>query len=71
MDAMRYETFLFPKFPLDELSVIEVVVRQVQAARSALFRPAGFLIRAAFGTGFCVGRNFRATVRANLWGHYD
>jgi hypothetical protein len=59
----------FAKLALDEVVVIEILLRQVQAARARFLRPAGFLIRAAFGTGSGFGRDFSAAIGASLGRH--
>src|SRR4051794_41746458 len=44
-----------------------LVIGKIKATGFGGFGPAGFFARAAFRTGFCVARNFRATVGANFW----
>src|ERR1051325_14091 len=64
MHSTRHRAF-FSELTLDEIVVIEVLLRQIQAAGLSLLRPTGFLIRTTFRTGSGFGWNFRAAVWTN------
>ena len=62
---------LAPKLAVDEVVVIEVLVREVQTARARFFRPARLFIRSAFGTGPGPGRDIGAAVGTSLGRHVN
>ena len=67
MNAARHRA-LAAELALDEIVVVEVLLRQVQPICARRLRPAGLLIRPAFGAGPGLGRDFRAAVGASLGG---
>jgi hypothetical protein len=69
-DAARFDR-LWTEFVFYEFGMVEIFVRQAEMAGIRGFRPAGLFIRAAFGTGFGLGRHFSAAVWTNVGGHYD
>ena len=64
-DAVRLDRFR-PEFPFYKFVVVEIFIRQSEMAGIRGFRPAGLLIRAAFGTGPGVARHFCAAVRTDV-----
>src|ERR1035437_4663289 len=69
-DAARLDR-LRPEFPFYEFVVVEIFIRQSEMAGIRGFRPAGLLIRAAFGAGPGVARHFCAAVRTDVRSHND
>lgn len=69
MNAAWEEAFATSELAFDEFFVVEILVGQIQVIGFGVFGPAGFFVGTAFGTGFCVGRDFGAAVGANLWCH--
>ena len=68
MKSMRDGAF-GSELTFDEFVIIELLLREIQSANVRLLGPTGLLIGTTFGTGFGIGRNFSAAVRANLGTH--
>jgi hypothetical protein len=68
MDASGRWPF-WPELVLNEILVVEVILRQVQSIDSCLLGPAGSFIRAAFGTGFGIGGDVGTAIGASIRGH--
>ena len=47
-----------PEFPFYKFVMVEIFIRQAKMAGIGGFRPAGFFVRTAFGTGFGMGWHF-------------
>ena len=68
MYALWNNAFLI-KFPLHEIVVIEILIRQAESVGVGCFRPAGVFIRTAFWTRLGAGRDVCAAVGAGFGRH--
>src|SRR3569833_2938816 len=67
---MWFRIFSAAEFAFDEFLVVKIFVRQSYFFSAGFVRPASVFVRAAFGAGFGVGRDFGAADGTEFGTHF-